>query len=272
MFKLIENQKIKNQKVNSINNLTVFEGVKMNLPIEEIQKLIKEVEELKYNVLSDEKFNSIQRRADIISRAPLGNPNLFQEHFNELSYRTTIRKSEVLLILKDMLFALDFSGNTDIKSEVSQISSKVMNLEDIFIVHGHDNEMKYATALAVKDLGLNPIILHEQANKGKTIIEKFMDNSNNVSFAVILLSPDDLAYSKEDKSENAKLRARQNVILELGYFLGKLGRERVFVLYREDTNFEMPSDYQGVLYVPYDSLGHWIHDLIKELKACDYDV
>ena len=68
------------------------------------------------------------------------------------------------------------------------------------------------------------------------------------------------------------LRARQNVIFELGFFIGKLGRNRVLVLYQEEENFEMPSDYSGVLYTPYDSSGRWQFDLIKELKACGYDV
>lgn len=62
------------------------------------------------------------------------------------------------------------------------------------------------------------------------------------------------------------------MVFELGYFLGKLGRERVIALYREDENFEMPSDYSGVLFVSYDSAGRWQFDLIKELKACGYDV
>jgi hypothetical protein len=130
------------------------------------------------------------------------------------------------------------------KSAVGE--SKRMNL-DIFIVHGHDEEMKQSVARVLSILGLKPIILHEQPNEGKTIIEKFEKNSN-VGFAVILLSPDDFAYSVKstDPEKDRKHQARQNVILELGYFVGNLGRSKVFSLKRDSV--ELPSDFHGVVY------------------------
>ncbi len=141
----------------------------------------------------------------------------------------------------------------------------------IFLVHGHNEEMKQSVARLIEKLRLNPIILHEQPNKGRTIIQKFIDHSN-VGFAIILISADDVGYGKTDKPENAKLRARQNVILELGFFLGKLGVERVIALFEQTENFEIPSDYDGVLFIPYDPDGRWKFDLVKELKALNYDV
>lgn len=141
----------------------------------------------------------------------------------------------------------------------------------IFVVHGHDEEIKQATARTLEKLGLEAIILHEQPNRGKTIIEKFTEYSD-VGFAVVLLSPDDRGRVKIDSPETEKFRARQNVILELGYFLGRLGRERVFVLFREEKNFEIPSDYAGVIYTPYDIDGRWAFTLAKELKEADYMV
>jgi len=141
----------------------------------------------------------------------------------------------------------------------------------IFIVHGHDEAMKQAVARTVEKMGFETIILHEKPSEGRTIIEKFTDYSD-VSFAIVLLSPDDVAYPKDQSPKEAKLRARQNVIFELGFFIGKLGRNRVLVLYQEEKNFEMPSDYSGVLYTPYDDSGRWQFDLVKELKACGYDV
>jgi len=89
---------------------------------------------------------------------------------------------------------------------------------------------------------------------------------------VVLLSPDDMAYSREQLEIDVKPRARQNVIFELGFFIGKLGRDRVFTLYKEEKDFEIPSDYSGVLYTPYDNSGRWQFDLIKELRACGHDV
>jgi predicted nucleotide-binding protein len=140
----------------------------------------------------------------------------------------------------------------------------------IFIVHGHDNEMKETVARVVDKLDLEPIILHEKANEGKTIIEKFEKHSDDVSFAIVLLSPDDKGCTVDSFPDATKFRARQNVILELGYFIGKLGRDRVFVLHKNTSNFELPSDIFGVLYTPYDS--NWKFELVKELRACGYEV
>ncbi|NHZ84946.1 MAG: nucleotide-binding protein [Planctomycetia bacterium] len=142
---------------------------------------------------------------------------------------------------------------------------------EVFIVHGHDESMKVSIARTIDKLDLNPIILHEKPSKGRTIIEKFTTYSN-VGFAIILLSPDDIGYSKSTKPENFKYRARQNVILELGYFLGKLGRERVIALFKKDNEFEIPSDYSGVLFVEFDNNGKWKFDLVRELKAAGYKV
>lgn len=161
-----------------------------------------------------------------------------------------------------------------IKSEVpekvfSQVAVTSDNFENnnVFIVHGHSNEVKINVARTLEKLGLNPIILHEQANSGKTIIEKFEEHSN-VGFAIVLLTADDLG--KANKDENLKARARQNVILELGYFIGKLGRNRVSPLYTKDV--ELPSDLYGLLYVEIDSSEHWKISLSKELKAAGYDI
>lgn len=156
------------------------------------------------------------------------------------------------------------------KSMGSMAPDTLSQSRKIFIVHGHDEEMKQTVARTVEKLDLKPIILHEQANGGKTIIEKFETNSNDLSFAIILLSPDDKGCTANSFPRAAKFRARQNVILELGYFIGKLGRDRVFVLNKNSSNFELPSDIFGVLYTPYDI--NWKFELVKELKACGYDV
>ncbi len=142
---------------------------------------------------------------------------------------------------------------------------------EIFVVHGHDNEMKLAVARTIEQLGLKPIILHEQPDKGFTVIEKFF-NYSDVGFAVVLLSPDDMGYAKTSVPDKARPRARQNVVLELGFFLGKLGRNRVLALHRTVPNFEMPSDYAGVIYKPFDDAGAWRFELAKELNALDYNV
>jgi predicted nucleotide-binding protein len=132
--------------------------------------------------------------------------------------------------------------------------------------------MKQSVARVVEKLGLDPIILHEQPNQGLTIIEKFLNNSN-VGFAIVLLSADDLGYSKHSSSQDLKERARQNVIFELGFFIAKLDRKRVIALVENSPNFELPSDYHGVLYVPFDgSDGKWKFELAKELRSNGYNV
>ena len=132
----------------------------------------------------------------------------------------------------------------------------------VFVVHGHDNEMKETIARFIEKIQLEPIILHEKSNKGMTIIEKFEENSD-VSFAVVLMSPDDVGNSKE-KKDSLLNRARQNVIFELGYFLGKLGRSKVCVLIKDTV--EKPTDYDGIIYIPYDTHSGWKTSLAKELK------
>lgn len=139
--------------------------------------------------------------------------------------------------------------------------------DKVFIVHGHNNEIKLDVARTLEKLGLTPIILHEQANSGRTVIEKFEEHSD-VGFAVVLLTDDDLGKAKKDEQLNS--RARQNVILELGYFIGKLSRKRVCPLYAKGV--ELPSDMSGVLYVELDNQASWRIKLAKELKACGYKV
>lgn len=136
----------------------------------------------------------------------------------------------------------------------------------IFIVHGRDNELKESVARFIENLGLKAIILHEQANGGKTIIEKFEDAAD-VGFAIVLLTPDDEGGLL---GEQMHKRARQNVIFELGYFIGRLKRGHVAALVKDDI--EIPSDITGVAYIKIDSQGFWKITVAKELKACGFDV
>lgn len=148
-------------------------------------------------------------------------------------------------------------------------SQKALKMNDIkvFIVHGHNDTIKLNVARTLEKLGLEPIILHEQANAGKTIIEKFETHSN-VEFAIILLTADDEGKSK--KETISKYRARQNVILEMGYFIGKLGRDRICVLYEDGV--EYPSDLYGLVYTLIDGHNAWRYKLCDELKAAGYNV
>jgi predicted nucleotide-binding protein len=119
-------------------------------------------------------------------------------------------------------------------------------------VHGHDEAMREAVARFIEQLGFEVVILHEQANRGQTLIEKFESHGEAAGFAIVLLSADDEGCAVGGA---AAARARQNVVLKLGYFYGKLGRKRVCALKRGDL--ELPSDFVGVVYEPFDDAGTW---------------
>jgi predicted nucleotide-binding protein len=137
----------------------------------------------------------------------------------------------------------------------------------VFVVHGHDNEMKESVARFLERIDFEPIVLHEQASGGDTIIEKF-ERHADVAYAVVLLSPDDVGAVKA-KADTMQPRARQNVVLELGYFVGRLGRPHVCPLVRGPL--EVPSDFHGVIYVPFEGEDWKIH-LVKELKHLGFDI
>lgn len=134
----------------------------------------------------------------------------------------------------------------------------------IFIVHGHDDGARETVARFLERVGLETVILHEQANQGRTIIEKVVANSD-VGFAVVLLTPDDEGCVKGGTPEP---RARQNVLLELGYFIGRLGRDKVCALKR--GTLEIPSDFAGVVWETMDSNGGWKQALARELEAAGH--
>lgn len=121
---------------------------------------------------------------------------------------------------------------------------------EVFLVHGHDDEAKYETKNYLQNTlhFPEPIVLHEQPSRGMTIIEKFERAARKAKLVFVLLTPDD-PVALPDSSEVDKRRARQNVIFEMGYFLGKLNRRtgRVVLLHKGDV--ELPSDISGVVYI-----------------------
>lgn len=150
--------------------------------------------------------------------------------------------------------------------DISQTSTnqRTLNMDKIFIVHGHDGEIKQSVARVIEKQGIEAVILSEQVNRGRTIIEKFEENAD-VGGAICLFTSDDLGRAKSAADDQP--RARQNVVFEAGYFMGKLGRERVVFL--ADSGVEMPSDLSGVVYT---STGNWPVELLKELRAMGYAV
>lgn len=134
----------------------------------------------------------------------------------------------------------------------------------VFIVHGQNEAKKLELKDFLSKLALDPMILHQENDLGKTIIEKFEHYASQCAFAIVLLTPEDKQTPADDSKEQ-KWRARQNVILELGWFMAKLGRDRVLLLHKGDL--EIPSDISGVIYAPFresvTEAGETIRDRLK---------
>lgn len=256
--------------------------------IELLEDLKKQVENLPHR--DNTKLDAIRQRTHMLIDKVFGTNSKYHSSVKTISFRPGMVVSTIggpvnsgpydrawksgqetyLNLVNTMIEDINLS------IEMSNVESKEEHNEDfnsdkIFIVHGHNEEMKQSIARVIEKLDLKPIILHEQANKGRTIIQKFIDHSD-VGFAIVLMSADDIGYSKKEDVKDARQRARQNVILELGFFLGKLGVERVIAIFEQAEDFEIPSDYDGVIFIPYDKEGRWKFDIIKELKSLDYNV
>lgn len=193
--------------------------------------------------------------------------------FNE-KVRTKIRKLESLssrLELIDEAASIAAHAQPNAPAKPRLPGKAASGKHRVFIVHGRDDELKVTVARFVERCGLEAVILHEQADEGLTIIEKF-EKSSDVSFAIVLLSSDDVGGLKGPDGQPLELagRARQNVIFELGFFIGALGRQRVFALKRGDV--ELPSDYAGIVYTPYDVTEGWKLKLVRELKTVGIEV
>ena len=163
---------------------------------------------------------------------------------------------------------------TDVLKSVDSINlesaniTKAMKMSKVFIVHGHDDKMKLDVARFIEKLHFEAIILHEQINAGLTVIEKF-EKFSDTGYGIVLYSPCDIG-SKNEKSATLKPRARQNVVFEHGYLLGKLGRDRVAALVKE-KEMELPSDTDGILFIPYEET-EWKFKIAKELRNAGYKV
>jgi len=140
--------------------------------------------------------------------------------------------------------------------------------DKVFIVHGHDDLAKTEVARFIEKLGFRPIILHEQVNSGMTIIEK-IETYTDVGFGIVLYTPCDEGAKRGQEGE-LKPRARQNVILEHGYLMGKLKRNRVCALVKGDI--ELPTDISGIVYTEMDARKAWQIEVAKEMRGAGYPI
>lgn len=163
---------------------------------------------------------------------------------------------------------------------IDQERSKAeIDMQKVFVVYGHNDALRIEVSRTIEQLGLQPIVLQEQEDFGNTIIEKFETHASDIGFAIVLLTADDLGIARKDLRREEKEkgfkaeykpRARQNVIFEMGYFIGKLDRAHVFELLEEGV--EKPGDLDGILYTSVDGEGMWKFKLAKRLKALGYNI
>lgn len=178
-----------------------------------------------------------------------------------------------ILILDGDKYVTDITKDTlksvgeILKSTITTATQVPIDKNKVFIVHGRDEHAKAEAARFVERLGFSAVILHEQASSGKTIIEK-IESHTNVGFAIVLYTACDVGCINGE--ELPKPRARQNVVFEHGYLIGKLGRHNVCALVKGDI--ETPNDISGVVYVPFDSHGAWHLSVAKEMRNSGYSV
>ena len=224
-------------------------------------------------------FNGLNRNSSALYKSELKNLyfNWYEQSmilFNQLGNSSTVDKFQ----------AIDNGGNVyscrdnfnRVRGIWNLLIQQIENMEEcakeanskVFIVHGHDEALTQQVARFVEKLGFNAIILHERANKGNTIIEKIEDCADTASFAIILYTGCDKGTAKN--SDELKPRARQNVIFEHGFFVGKLGRDHVCCLYEEGV--ELPGDLSGIAYIPADINAAWQTKVAKEMNAAGLPV
>ena len=196
-------------------------------------------------------------------------PFLLEAEFFQRAHESGLTKATA--ILESMLEEIeDYWQDDDPKPYVNERASanELATKMRVFVIHGRDDGSKDMVARFLENLALETVILQEQPNQGRTIIEKF-EQYTDVGFAVVLCTPDDVGALATEQ-DSLKPRPRQNVVLEWGFFLGRIGRERVCALVKGKV--EIPSDYAGVVFIDLDESGGWKIHLARELSKAGLPV
>jgi predicted nucleotide-binding protein len=252
-----------------------------NEALQSLQALISEFRGFSAGSMGDINITGIKvvaEKTEVFVRAVLGNDSIYITKLAAVGYEylelpyfspeywQAIQKS--ITQIASILRALEYDLQTFGLSPVTAATEMNIDVNKVFIVHGHDKLMIAHVRDIVKRLKLQPIILAEKPGENKTLIEKFLKHSS-VGYAIVLISPDD-----ELPATGGILtkRPRQNVIFELGFFIGRLPRERVYVLARDIDLIEIPSDYSGVEYHKFDEDFQWADSLVQEMNNVGYDL
>ena len=201
--------------------------------------------------------NSYRRKIDEINFQSID--NIYTNVYTEKDWEDGKRAFQKLLDL--VMEDIEINKMNSLKENTRRQGH--MKSKDIFIVHGHDSSLKYNVSSWLSSRALQPIVLHEMANCGTNAILQKIEKYSDVSCAIILMTADDLGKVKD--SDNLQPRARQNVVFEAGYFCGKLGSDRVIILYEEGG--DLPGDLGGCVYIVADEHDGWREKVLKEFKA-----
>jgi len=234
-------------------------------------KLFRRFEVLLLNYLDNGKY--YVERMNRVSFSPYDALNEFgsewyeEMEFNESEWKKqwTIGYTEALNVMKDTIEEVELLDSID-NGAMKEKPEK--DCSTVFIVHGHDDASKYEVARFVETIGFRSTILHEQASSGSTIIEK-IEQHTDVGFAIVLYTQCDVGAAKSDQ-DNLQPRARQNVVFEHGFLIGKIGRKNVVALLK--GNVEKPNDISGVVYISLDESQGWKLSLVREMRASGYDI
>lgn len=230
-----------------------------------------------------------KNQTEVVLRTVMGEDSTIYSSFKAVKYTPSIYTErtdfapyaragvlKVVSVLKAAITELKLLEETK-QATISNAVEKVIEVDDkgadiagrIFIVHGHDDARKHELARFLGELtGHEPVILHEQPNKGAVLIEKLEASAEGTGFAVVLLTADDTG--KANKEVDYKPRGRQNVVFELGFFMAALGRNKVAVLM--DPNVEEPGDVKGLVYTGLDTAGAWKAALASEIEEAGIPV
>lgn len=222
-----------------------------------------------------EDFTLWRERTGVVLRNVVGDANALYKSFEEVRYSLSAWSTST------PQSRFDAARRAGVRHAISILEAAKIDVElsggapqpapgtraigaSVFVVHGRDEARKHEMArFLAKVTGREPVILHEQSNHGQTLIEKFVQHASDAAYAVVIATGDDRGRAKGDTQDQA--RARQNVVFELGFFFGALGRERVALLYEEDI--ERPSDLDGLVRIPLDPAGGWKLLLARQLAA-----
>lgn len=230
-------------------------------------------------------FDEWHNKTEVVVRSIFGELSPIHRKFTDVRYSPSMWTEgtdfapylrngvlEAISVLESSKLELEITAETSPPSD--SITDTVPAPEAstrVFIVHGHDDTRKYELEAYLQKLVKEPpIILHQEPNGGRVLIEKLEESAASAGYAVVLLTGDDRGRPKDLDAQDDRPRARQNVVFEMGFFFGLVGRGRVAVLFEEGV--EHPSDIAGLVYIPLDVVGAWKGKLASEINQAGIEV